>query len=96
MLCDFLVQPAPLDAGGKLQRRIQRIKPEEIPVRSRRWTGTAVFRGAKIRGALHAAGRSSAFGNVSRLRIDVPNQPMIPGAARGIRIINDQRADLVP
>jgi hypothetical protein len=63
---------------------------EKIAMRSGGRTGAAVIAFTKIICALDPAGGHTVLGDLSRFRIDVPDDPMRKQTARRIRIIDNQ------
>src|SRR5205814_1848029 len=83
------IQIRTLPARFQTQHLIKSINFEEISVRPGRRAWTAVARFAETILTFDRSWRA-VLRNFSRLRIDIPNEPMGKQTARGVRIIDNE------
>ncbi len=92
MTCPFIAlsSSATARACSKIQLFIERENLEVVTMRSRRRLRAAVTNFSKIIFPFNCALRRAAFRDGSRLRIEVPNQPMREQSAWRVGIIDDE------
>src|SRR6266480_433949 len=98
-LCDDVaahgrVHLAALRARLKIERLIDREDLKVIAVRSGRRLRSVVTAARKIICSLQCASRHAVLRNISRFRIDIPNQPVREQADRRVRIVYYQHQTL--